>query len=283
MRHKPTNLVITPVTYRSGRGCRASWRRIALGLTLLFIPGCTMGEALRSTCAPYEAIKRRNMTKWVATKEAKRIWRDCYANQFQAQPYKEDVKEGFVLAYVETALGGNGCPPPVPVSPVLGKHTLTHTFPNGNQWFYGYHLGHANALSHGVERRRFAPLNPELMCIPSSVSTHGCIDDAVATPCEANYLDSGPLALEHLMESDEFNQTIVGSVIGTENQSIVAANADAGDQGVESPVEPELDAPPPSDSSSNPSEDESGLVSQSLTELHGKLHPVVIDNPASLN
>ncbi len=249
---------------RSPRGHRTTWRRFVLGLALLAMPGCCIGESLRATCAPYEAMKRRNMTKWVATRDAKRLWRDCYAAKYRAEPCVEDVREGFVLAYVETALGGNGCPPPVPVSPLLSHRTLTHSYPNGNQWFFGYQLGYTTALSNGVDRERFAPLNPELMCLPPNVAAVA-YSGTETDPC----FDTVPLGMEY--ETSEY--IIEPAPIHDESGDDSRSTKPTSDSMVPLPIEstqlsPRLDGE---------------LVPGSLSEARIEIRPVVIDNPASQN
>lgn len=111
------------------------------------------------------------VTRWSASRQARETWKHRYAATYDARPCGADVKEGFIVAYVETALGGKGCPPPIPESPLVSIHSLTHSYPSGDHWFIGYHLGHTAALSSGIDRDRFAPLDPSLVCSQKQLNT----------------------------------------------------------------------------------------------------------------
>lgn len=139
------------------------WPLMVAVLVSVSSAGCSVSTTVRALCGPYEECKRREALKMGAAMEARRIWRECYAERYQAYPRDSDFQQGFFTAFVETALGGTGCPPPIPTRPLLSLNTLTHSFPDANAWYAGYHLGHASALANGVDRRRLAPINPELL------------------------------------------------------------------------------------------------------------------------
>lgn len=156
--------------FRLPRGSRVFPRRgrsplcwLALAALISSSVGCSISTTVRALCGPYEEHKRRTALKLGAEMEARRIWTECYAEHYQERPGEEDFRQGFVTAFVETALGRTGCPPPVPTSPLISWNTVTHSFPDANVWYAGYHLGHASALANGVDRRRLAPVNPELL------------------------------------------------------------------------------------------------------------------------
>ncbi|KAA5540744.1 hypothetical protein FYK55_20390 [Roseiconus nitratireducens] len=118
---------------------------------------------IRSTCEPYEQLKEQDKLERQGRREGRRVWATRYASQYANNACRDEVKQGFVTAYAETALGGNGCPPPMPTSPLLSRHTLTHTYPAAVPWYEGYHLGHASAVAHGVDKWRLAPIDPDLI------------------------------------------------------------------------------------------------------------------------
>lgn len=125
--------------------------------------GCSLSTSVRAICGPYEECKRREALRLGAAMEARRIWDVCYAERFESHPSESDFKQGFVTAFTEAALGGNGCPPPVPKRSLLSWETLTHAYPDGDAWFAGFRLGHASALANGVHLRRLAPVDPGLI------------------------------------------------------------------------------------------------------------------------
>lgn len=141
--------------------------RICMGGVLLVMVvaggGCCITDAVRSTLAPYEAIKERKVITWQAGREARQVWKDRFEACYTSNPCLEDVRKGFEEAYIETALGLGSCPPPVPKRRVLGLLAINRSYPAAAPWYEGYSLGHASAVANGVDRWRLAPLNPQLM------------------------------------------------------------------------------------------------------------------------
>ncbi len=136
---------------------------LAVAVLVSMSAGCSISRTVRALCGPYEEYKRRGALKLGAEMEARRIWTECYAEDYQERPGERDFKQGFVTAFVETTLGRTGCPPPVPTSPLISGNTLSHSFPDANFWYAGYQLGHVSALANGMDRQRLAPVNPELL------------------------------------------------------------------------------------------------------------------------
>lgn len=136
--------------------------------------GCTP-SGLRSLCGPYEDMKFRAALQARAELEGRRVWNERFAPRYDELPAVTDLRQGFIQAYVETALGRDGCPPPIPESPLLSWNTLTHSYPNANRWYEGYHLGHATATSRGVDRWRHAPLDPQLFAAAHRGSHEHCV------------------------------------------------------------------------------------------------------------
>ncbi|TWU44359.1 hypothetical protein Q31b_18950 [Novipirellula aureliae] len=167
-----------------------------LALATVMVSGCAAG--LRATCAPYEELKRRAVVKATASKQAKAIWEDCYADQYQDKHCEADAEHGFRTAYVETALGTPDAPPPVPVRPCISRHSLTHTYPDANAWYDGYHHGRAAALSRGVDRWRLAPLDPGLIC-----PTECCPDQTFANPYDNSSVVDGQVIYEGIPIENE--------------------------------------------------------------------------------
>lgn len=141
----------------------ARFRMLVAVMLAVVASGCSLSTSVRAICGPYEECKRREALRLGAAMEARRIWDVCYAERFESHPSESDFKQGFVTAFVEAALGGNGCPPPVPTRSLLSWEALTNSYPNGEAWFAGFRLGHASALSNGVHLRRLAPVDPGLI------------------------------------------------------------------------------------------------------------------------
>lgn len=139
----------------------------ALGGGMLFLAclcltsGCASG--FQATCAPYEEHKRRAIIASNARSETRQAWGEGYADQHTGDSNSADARHGFVTGYVETALGYVSSPPPVPSRPCISIHSLTHTYPDANAWYTGYHQGVASALARGVDQWRLAPLDPGLL------------------------------------------------------------------------------------------------------------------------
>jgi hypothetical protein len=142
--------------------------------------GCQLPAALQATFAPYTASNQRLAIKLSARLDAGKIWAESYAEKYDDQACGSDIKDGFLHAFVETSVGGTGCPPPMPVSPLLSLSSLAHRQPDANAWYLGYDLGHASAIANGVDRWRYAPLDPSLRCNPQSHVQFG--GDVISNP-----------------------------------------------------------------------------------------------------
>ena len=129
---------------------------------MLSTGGCCLPEIIRSTYQPYETLKLRERLKRQAKRQARQDWNNHHAGCYANQACGDEIRSGFETAYVETALGMKGCPPPIPTTPLISRHTIAHTYPPAVPWYQGYNIGHASAVAHGVDRWRVAPLNPEI-------------------------------------------------------------------------------------------------------------------------
>lgn len=188
-----------------------------VGVTLLFAgSGCSLSTSLRSICGPLEECKRRETLRLGAALEARRIWGLCYAERFESHPSESDFKQGFVTAFVEAALGGNGCPPPVPKRSLLSWETLTQAYPDGDAWFAGFRLGHASALANGVHLRRLAPVDPGLIAATHRDDASRVIGSrATSEQPAAESIDAPPVAPERIVPG-----TIVPESISPEARSV---------------------------------------------------------------
>ncbi|QDV43029.1 hypothetical protein Enr13x_28810 [Stieleria neptunia] len=141
-------------------------------VAILCSAGC-VADAIRSTWQPYGAMTKRTSIKMRATKQARQVWEQNYQSQYASSPCADDVKSGYIAAYVETAMGMGQCPPPVPTRRLLSGDAIHQTYPAAVPWYQGYSFGHADAVVRGVDRWRLAPLNPDLamaMCSCSPVA-----------------------------------------------------------------------------------------------------------------
>lgn len=132
---------------------------------MLSTGGCCLPEIIRSTYQPYETLKLRERLKRQAKRQARQDWNNHHAACYANHACGKEIRSGFETAYVETALGMKGCPPPIPTTPLISRHTIAHTYPAAVPWYQGYNIGHASAVAHGVDRWRIAPLNPEIQIV----------------------------------------------------------------------------------------------------------------------
>lgn len=150
-----------------GVAAKTAFRPRAGGLVLClffvsFFSGCGIPTTVRALCGPYEECKRMEALRLAAALQSRRVWIDCYAEQYAEESESKAFRQGFERAYIETVQGADGCPPPVPSRPLLSWQTLTFSYPDADAWYAGYHLGHASALANGVDRWRLAPIDPSL-------------------------------------------------------------------------------------------------------------------------
>jgi hypothetical protein len=128
----------------------------------VFSGGCCLPEIIEATWQPYETLKLRERIKRRAHRQAKQDWEQQFAGRSGQDACAEDMRQGFITAYEEAALGMRNCPPPIPERRLVSRHTLAHTYPAAVPWYQGYNLGRAMAEARGVDRWRFAPVNPDL-------------------------------------------------------------------------------------------------------------------------
>lgn len=180
-------------------GPTAKKRRFAGMLSLALLAstgGCCLPQIIRSTVQPFENEVFVHTLKWRAARQAKQVWDARFASHYARHACSEDVRDGFVTAYVETALGSDGCPPPVPRTSSIYR-TIGHRTPAAIPWYEGYDLGHAAAVSNGVHRWRLLPLDPDLdadTCRPAC-------SPSVAPPVEGPG-ELAPVDVQVLPDSD---------------------------------------------------------------------------------
>jgi hypothetical protein len=124
--------------------------------------GCCLPEMIRATFEPYENLKTHERLTVRAGRQARLAWNSRYESCYTNHRCGDDVKKGFIAAYIDAAMGFNGCPPPFPTTPLLSVSTVTHTKPAAIPWYEGYDLGYASAVSEGVDQWRLTPVNPNL-------------------------------------------------------------------------------------------------------------------------
>ncbi|OYP36656.1 hypothetical protein CGZ80_07675 [Rhodopirellula sp. MGV] len=134
---------------------------ILLGLIPTISGGCYFPQVVRSTFQPYQDLAFRSSLKRRAIKKSKAVWKASHEAAHAHDACVKDFREGFQAAFVETALGNEGCPPPIPERKLGSCEAITHTYPAAVPWFNGYRIGHAQAVACGVDRWRFAPLDPQ--------------------------------------------------------------------------------------------------------------------------
>jgi hypothetical protein len=178
----------TPAAKSSGRR-RRNPARHRVGALLVVLAMTTGGgclpQIIRSTAQPYQNLVFLQTLKWRAAIEARQVWGERLEANYANHACRNDVKDGFVTAYVETALGSDGCPPPVPRTSTFYR-TIGHRTPAPIPWYEGYDLGHAIAVANGVDRWRLLPIDPDLeagacrpVCLPASdVPLEGPATDA---------------------------------------------------------------------------------------------------------
>jgi hypothetical protein len=158
---------------------------------------------LSATFQPYETLKLRAQTERRARREAKATWETRYASGYANSRTANAVREGFLVGYVETALGGNGCPPPVPTRPVFSRYTFNHTYPPAVPWYEGYRLGHSIASARGLGRRGKAQIDPQLLIDPCHYNAHsqcrpGCGCASLDLPSAPTGESLAPVAVERV-------------------------------------------------------------------------------------
>ncbi len=170
MHEKNQQIPVRPKRFGSRSVAIACGGMIAM-VAILCSAGC-VADAIRSTWQPYGAMTKRTTIKLRASKLARQVWEQSYQSQYASSPCVDDVKAGYITAFVETAMGMGECPPPVPTRRLLSGDAIHQTYPAAVPWYQGYSFGHADAVIRGVDRWRLAPLNPDLamaMCPCSPV------------------------------------------------------------------------------------------------------------------
>ncbi|SMP45929.1 hypothetical protein SAMN06265222_10232 [Neorhodopirellula lusitana] len=152
--------------------------------TLVTATGCSYyGNALCSAVSPYEQIGCEGITEFKARVRARSIWGSKYAKCYAKHSNVRDIRTGFVDGFVETCMGGSGCPP---LFAPNGGCGLGVREPCAAAWFQGYPLGAAAAESCGCGRNlRNGRVNPALFtCQPGcNAGCEVCADPAPCTSC----------------------------------------------------------------------------------------------------
>ncbi|MCC9602834.1 hypothetical protein LOC67_19965 [Stieleria sp. JC731] len=152
--------------------------------------GCYLPQIVQSTFQPYQDFAYRKSLRRQALRKANAIWEAKYASQHANDRCLEDYRRGFQMGFVETALGNEGCAPPIPERRFASCYSVTNTYPAAVPWFNGYRMGHTSAVAHGVDQWRFAPIDPQLIA--------GCNQT-----CVENVSFSEPTVIEEQIIEDE--------------------------------------------------------------------------------
>lgn len=159
---------------------RTSPQQVMLGtLTCLSIAimaassGCSYyGNALCSAVAPYEQIKCDGFTELRGRLRARAIWAKKYASCYKKHCYTADVREGFIDGFVDSCMGGDGCPPLFTPNGGCGLGLRSHS---SAAWFEGYPLGAAAAEACGACRWVHNRCHPGLLaCGATPTCNPGC-------------------------------------------------------------------------------------------------------------
>lgn len=135
--------------------------------------GCSYyGNALCSAVAPYEQIKCDGFRELRGRVKARAIWAKKYANCYRKHCNLKDVRAGFIDGFVDSCMGGDGCPPMFApnggCSLGLGNHCAS-------AWFEGYPLGAAAAEACGACRWAGNRCHPGLLsCGENPACNPGC-------------------------------------------------------------------------------------------------------------
>ena len=140
--------------------------------------GCSYyGNAFCAVASPYETVQCEAVSEFRARIRARSIWASKYANCYKNHCNVKDIRDGFVDGFVDTCLGGDGCPPLFAPNGGCGLGLRDKC---SAAWFQGYPLGAAAAESCGCGRRlRNSLVNPALLGCQQ-----GC--NAGCCPCENN-------------------------------------------------------------------------------------------------
>lgn len=178
--------------------------RRSLGTALLMMcltsSGCCLPQILRSTFQPYENILRMKAIKLRAASQASDVWEARFARCYAHHACSEDVRDGFITGYVEAAFGSDGCPPPVPRSSTIYR-TIGHRTPAAIPWYEGYDLGHAAAITSGVDRWRLLPTDPDLLRPKCESSC--CSESQAPLALEPDYVPAEPVPAQLQSEPTE--------------------------------------------------------------------------------
>ncbi|MBB3209680.1 hypothetical protein FHS27_005520 [Rhodopirellula rubra] len=250
--------------------------------------GCSYyGNAFCAAVSPYENIQCEAISEFQARIRARSIWASKYSKCYAKHCNVKDIRTGFIAGFVDTCLGGDGCPPLFAPNGGCGLGLRDQC---AAAWFQGYPLGVAAAESCGCGRLlRNSRVNPALFscgepacnpgCAPCTGNVGGCttcgqptescgcgssihFDDA--TPIESNLQ---PMEIPHVGPGE----TIVPGSIEMQFNDVQPSPSDIPD--AVAPAEPIL-APTP---------DHSASTSQ-VIELAPSSHEVVMEQatPAAM-
>ncbi|MFG0253910.1 MAG: hypothetical protein ACF787_02235 [Rhodopirellula sp. JB053] len=141
--------------------------------------GCSYyGNAFCAAVSPYENIHCEAITEFRARVRARSIWASKYAKCYAKHCNVKDIRTGFVDGFVDTCLGGDGCPPLFAPNGSCGLGLRDQC---AAAWFQGYPLGVAAAESCGCGRLlKHSRVNPALLSCGEPACNPGC------EPCTGN-------------------------------------------------------------------------------------------------
>lgn len=201
-----------------------------------------------------------------ARMRARSIWREKYADCYDSRQNAHHVKRGFIDGFVDTALGGKGCPPLIaPQYCFSSKSPMA-----GHAWFEGFPLGVVSAESVGADRwSRTIVLSPHLTaCFANQGCNAGCVPCGRAasqcgcgqTACNGDCGQPAIVAQNQVIQSGMLDQDgaliIDHSVAPTPVPVTEPNSADGGNEEV--PEAPALSVTPSADSDDD--EDFSSVV-----------------------
>src|SRR6056297_2647219 len=93
------------------QGWRRRRHRLAIGMLpvtligmLISLTGCVSGPTMRSALAPYEESKARHVIETRARLKSRAVWADKYAHCYGNRSNVEDIRQGFIDGFVDTAM-----------------------------------------------------------------------------------------------------------------------------------------------------------------------------------
>ena len=249
------------------------------------LAACVLGLATTSGCSywrdvlsPYNEVGCCTLTTFKARSMAKRIWREQYAHCYGNAAHGKDIRQGFIDGFVDTSMGGNGCPPLVPPT----SYCAIGRKPNATAWFQGYPLGIAAAESTGSCNMCQTGISPALIaCMKNEECTPGCI------PCQTYDNEHEMLPGDPLFEAIEDGANIQAPLVNEAPQAPMDIDAGILDSEADeaSPFDKESDEPTledmekdeptetPADADASASE-KAKAIERAIDEATSELEPV---------